>query len=474
MSAGHLLLALALLAPPLAAQQRGGRTCRVQVDSVGRTANFVTLGDGTQRVFAGGGVYARCLDEPTTMDADSMAYFETAGELRFLGRVHFRDSVSTLDADRVTYWLRQERLVAEGNVTTRNLRTGSEMRGPFLDYLRAVPPVRDTIELYAHGRPAIRFQRESGPPAGEPFVIVADRVRMRHTDRMWGSGRVTIDRSDLSARADSAILNLADSVAYLIGSPEVVGRDTSAPADSNSYRLTAHRIRFDLTGRQDIRRAFGAGRARAVGPDWTLRGDTLDIAFDSARVQRAQAWGMMDDVQPSAHSGLSVVLGDSLDIQLPGQVMREVWAYRRGLARTRPDSTVVEEDWLAGDTLRAVFAVADTGGAASPDDGASADTARAGAEPARGGSEVELVVASGSARAYYHVDNEREPGGPRGVSYSRGQRIRIHLQQRRVRTVDVVGQVDGVYLEPLPTRAPADTSAADTTSAPERPRRSSP
>src|SRR5256886_10168832 len=41
------------------------------------------------------------------------------------------------------------------------------------------------------------------PDSGEPYVIVADRVRFKGNDRMWGAGQVTIDRSDFAARGDS-------------------------------------------------------------------------------------------------------------------------------------------------------------------------------------------------------------------------------------------------------------------------------
>jgi hypothetical protein len=131
---------------------------------------------------------------------------------------------------------------------------------------------------------------------------------------------------------------------------------------------------------------------------------------------------------------------------MPGQVMQLVLAYGRARATSRPDSTVREEDWLAGDSLRATFAPVDTAASRR--------------------SEIERVIAFGvtsaPARAYYHVDNLRDPTGPRGVSYARGQRINIAMHERKVRTVDVVGQVDGVYLEPLPPGT--DTAAADTTS----------
>jgi hypothetical protein len=74
------------------------------------------------------------------------------------------------------------------------------------------------------------------------------------------------------------------------------------------------------------------------------------------------------------------------------------------------------------------------------------------------------------------VDNERDRDGPRGISYSRGQRIQIAMRERKVRTVDIVGQVDGVYLEPLPPgadSAAADSVPTDTTTI-RRPRQTSP
>jgi hypothetical protein len=437
-----LIAAVAAWPAALAAQQSAQRQCVIAIDSVRSQGRFLPE---EQQYFAGGGVFGHCLNDTTTIfRMDSIAWYHARGYAWFIGNVHFEDSTAALDADHVTYWIRQERLEARGNVYTRNRRTRSELRGPYLDYYRAVPGVRDTIEMFGNQRPRILVygRRDSAAAvdtAGEPFVVIADRVRMRHTDRMWGAGRLTIDRSDLSARADSAFLNLADSVAFLLGSPEVTGRDTTAPADSNTYRLTGHRMRFDLDGRQEIRRIVSTGRARATGPEWLLRGDTLDIALDSGKVQRAQAWGLMDDEQPFAHSGLSTVHGDSLDIHMPGQVMRLVRAYGDTRARSRPDSTVLEEDWLTGDTLNATFAEVDSAG--------------------RRRSEIERVVAMGRARAYYHVENERDSLGPRGISYSRGDRIRIALRERRVRTVDVAGNADGVYLEPL--RRTADTTGTD-------------
>ena len=453
--------ALALVPPAmLRAQQPAPRNCYVEIDSAGRA--YQTSSGSGALWFAGGGFLSHCRDQPTTMASDSVEWFSDRAELRLIGRVHFRDSVYTLDADRAVYWTRQERLVATGNVYTQNHTTGSDLRGPSLEYLRAAPPIRDTLELYATGRPLIHFATRgdsaTADTTAEPFEVRADRVWMRGTETMWGSGQVTIDRSDLMARADSAIIDLRDSVGLLVGAPVVSARDTAAGADSVTYRLTGQRIRFEMTAGRQIRRVLSMGDADARGPDWHLVSDTLDLALDSSRIQRAQAWGTA--TRPRAISDQSTITADSLDIQMPGQVMELVLAYGTAQANSRADTTRPEDDWLAGDSLHASFARTDSG------------TVRS--------SEIRRVVAFGNtarpAQSYYHVDNERDRDGPRGISYSRGQRIQIAMRERKVRTVDIVGQVDGVYLEPLPPgadSAAADSVPTDTTTI-RRPRQTSP
>ena len=415
--------------------------CNVQIDSSHGQSHYLKAPNGAYDTYAGGGMWAHCLNQPaTTMYSDSLAWFPEQDLLYLIGHVHFRDSVSLLDADRVTYYLRQERLYAEGSVFTRNRHTGSDLRGPNLDYYRVSPPLRDTALILANQRPTIHFHSASRASAAdtEPFVVVADRVRMLGDDRMWGGGHLTIDRSDLAAAGDSGQLDLTGDVGSLLGAPQVDGKGNDA------YHMKGRRIDFTLTPSHEIHHAVSKDSADARGPDWRLTADTLDMTLDSGKVQLAEAWGRRR--RPDAVSGLHTIIADSLDIHMPDQLVRLVWAYGNARSVTR-DSTGPNEDWLTGDTLRADFAVVHDSASTRPK------------------SDLQHVTSFGSARALYHVDaSDTTVKNRKGINYSRGRRIDIAMLASKVQSVDVVGQTDGVYLEPVPP--PRDTThRADTTHA---------
>ena len=116
----------------------------------------------------------------------------------------------------------QRRPVDKDNMALKLEKAGSTVISASLDYYRAVKGVRDTTEMYAVSRPRIEyFARDSADSArapadsagrtrAEPYVIVADRVRIKGDDRIWAGGKVTVDRSDFAARGDSLRLDTPD------------------------------------------------------------------------------------------------------------------------------------------------------------------------------------------------------------------------------------------------------------------------
>lgn len=427
-----MLAALAQGVPAPQDTSAAGRPCLVVIDTVGHEGRQVEVGPNQTNFFAGGYVRFRCKGTQTTLESDSIAYYSADGRVDMLGNVHIRDTTLALDARTAAYYLRDERLEAHNNVVAVNKHTGSVLRGPNLTYYRAVKGIRDTVEMRAAGRPTIEY-RSAGDSAGqEPYVIVADRVRFKGDDRMWGAGTVTIDRSDFAARGDSVNLDQAAGFGLLVGHPRIEGKQ------QEHYTLVGTRIELALTGRE-IRLVKALGQGKATGSDWHLTADTIHLGLDQRKLQRAFAWG--DSSRPYAVSTLNTIRSDSLALDVPNQVLTEARAFGKAYATSKRDSasTPADIDWISGDTIVANFVQ---------------ETDTAGAPPR---TRIQRILANGSARAltHHYAANDSTPPA---INYSRGLRIAVALKRAKVDRVVVSGRADGVQLDPRPVRpVPADT-----------------
>src|SRR6266481_5508734 len=431
MMATVLLVAL-VQQPASPVDTAAGRPCKMIIDSVGRQAQQVEVRRGETNVFAGGGVLAHCDGTSSTLASDSVAWFAGVKRFDMLGQrnpVHIRDTAMTLDAVNAAYFLGQERLEAHKNVVTVNRKTGSVLRGPNLTDYRATA--------------------DSGG-GGEPYIIVADRVRFKGNDRMWGGGKVTIDRSDFAARGDSMQLDQTTGFAVLVGKPRVEGKG------ARPYALTGTRIELGLQG-QEIRLVKALGDGVGTGADWRLTADTIHLHLDRKKLQQAFAWGPKDSVHARAVSTRNTIVSDSLALDLPDEVLTEARAFGHAYSTSKKEPAKKESskrdssevDWIAGDSLTARWTQV-------PD---STGTPR---------SKLYRLISRGSpARSFTHLASERDSTGP-SVNYSRGKVIDVVLKGDKVDRVTVTGRADGVQLEPRPP-APDTTKTAATTKKKPRP-----
>jgi len=442
-------------APAAAARADSGRPCVVMIDSIGHTYREVVGANGQKSAHGGGGVLAHCDGTSTTISTDSFAHYPALGRVDLIGRVAIRDTGMSLDAKLATYFLREERLEAHNNVVAVNRRNGSVLRGPNLKYWRAVPGVRDTVEMYATQRPTVEYRQSASTDSGaqEPYIIVGDRLRFKGDDRMWAGGKVTIDRSDFAARGDSMQLDQTTGFGVLVGSPSVEGRGKTAPGSADSgktYTLVGTRIELGLSER-DIRQVKALGHGRATGADWTLTADTIDLHVENRQLQQTFAWG--DSTRPHAISALYTIQADSLAIDSPGEILTESRAFGKSFSTAKRDSTTPagETDWITGDSLTIRFAQ-------------ELDSVTG-----RPRSRLRQLMSRGQpAKALTHHPNDRDTtnAGP-AINYSRGHQITLTMLHDRIDHVAVSGQSDGVHLVPRPP-AP-DSTKADSTKKPVAP-----
>ena len=428
------LVLLCVVARPAAAQPD---RCLFQLDSVGGTGTQVS-GEGGINYFASGGVKMSCRGTKVTMRSDSVAAYG-GRVVQYVGHVRYRDTTVTMSADRGTYYKDGERWEARGNVVTENLENGSTLKGPSLDYLRPIAGVRDTIESYAVGRPSISYVTlDSSGRRQEPYVIVADRVRMRGNDRIWAGGKVTIDRSDFAARGDSLRLDTGTgNDGTLLGGPVMRGLGT------DQFTLTGKRIDFRLDQRQ-LRFVMSKGEGHAVSRDLDLKADTIGLEIKTQRLVQTLAWG--DSVRPVANTSQYTIIADSLAIDTPERALTETRAFGKAWVGGPPDTLTQDRDWMSGETVTAHFGQKDSAGVSQ--------------------TRLQTVEAQKDAKSYYRIQDEKRPGRP-SLNYSRGDRIRVIMKDTTgpaaVARVEIRGKVDGVELDPQLT--PPDSLKGDTTAA---------
>jgi hypothetical protein len=428
-----LTAAASVFTRPAAAQSQ---RCVFQIDNVDRQGSVVETPQGTN-YFAGGNVQLSCRGTKIAMQSDSVAAYG-GNVVQFIGRVKYRDSTLTMDADRGTYHKNRERWEARGNVTTENLSTGSTLTGPALDYLRVVKGVRDTLEMYATGRPRIQyFPTDSGGKSAEPYVIVGDRVRFKGDDQIFAGGKVTVDRSDFTSRSDSLRLDTgAGSDGTLIG-----GRPVLRGLGPDSFSIAGNRIDLQLDQR-DLTYLLAKGQRLAVSREWDLVADTIALDINQRQLEQTLAWGAA--VRPSATSESYAMKADSLALDTPGQKLQEVRGYGKAWLGGTVYSPTRDRDWMRGDTIVARFASRDS----------------AGAERAV----LSRIDARLGAQSYHIEPNQRLPARP-SINYARGDAITVTMKDGAtdgggVDRVDIRGQVDGIQLE---AAGDSVTAAQDTT-----------
>jgi hypothetical protein len=210
---------------------------------------------------------------------------------------------------------------------------------------------------------------------------------------------------------------------------------------------------IDLLSRQrKLQRVLAKSAAAATSEDLNLRSDTIDLRVTDDLLQRAIAWGRG---RAHATSASQTMLADSIDVLLPLQKVRTMYAVHGASAEGAPDTTkfrTTEKDRLTGDTIIAHF-----------DSIQARDTTT---KP-----RIRQLVAIGTkttpATSLQHLPPRDTLVCVPAVNYFRGRIITVNFDSAKVSTVDVIDrdQAGGLYLEPDSTarckrRAPVPATAA--------------
>lgn len=417
-----LALASLAIAHPVWAQNR---RCQLQVDNVDRQGVSASIiGTSTTNYFAGGNVRLSCRGQNVRIWTDSVASYQ-GSVVQFIGNFRYEDETAKVSSDFGTYYKDTERWEARGNVKYLDIRDGSQLKGPSADYSRRIRGTREQEELYADQRPTLTLAaRDSANRPSDPYVIVADRIRMRGEDLMWAGGTVTIDRSDLKGRSDSMQLDTGKGSAGAL-----IGRASIRRAAEDSFAMSGKRIDLALT-RKELTGVTGRDSATTLtSRNLDLFAATISLRLQNRKVVQTLAWG--NAPRPRALADDYEVRGDSLAIDTPDEQLRELRSFGGAWVGFRPDTLQGERDYLSGDAITATFS--DYVGAA----GKKAALRR--------------LEANRSAASFYRISKAGAPGGRPSLNYARADRIVLTMQgtdSLKVEKVEMTGAVDGVQLQP--------------------------
>lgn len=444
-----VIAVLALLPPTVGAQAASAPTgrCTLQFAS-DRALNLQRLASGQRNAFTGGNVVARCPAQNLVLRADSLESYGDEGRIVFLGHADYSEPRLKLKAETITYYQRDERVLAVQNVFA-TLPTGSTLRGPQVEFLRAVPRVRPQQYATAIGRPTVSLvERDAQGRAQPPVQVTGANIYLQGDSIVSAVGDVVVIRPELTATGDSLYANSGSGLLRIMRTPRIRG------TKGRPFTLVGETIDL-LSRRKKLERVLAKNSAVANSEDLNLQSDTIDLRVTDDLLQRAIAWGKG---RARATSLTQTMVADSIDVRMPAQRVRELYAVRAASAEGAPDTTrfrTKDKDRLTGDTIIARF-----------DTVPGKDTT---SKP-----RIRELVAIGSkaslATSLQHLPPRDSSLCVPAVNYVRGRLITVGFDSAKVSTVVVrdQDQAGGVYVEPNPDatarcRAVAAPGAAGST-----------
>ena len=389
-----------------------------------RTTHFTLQGKDT--TWVGGGVDSWCEGTDQRVRSDSAEQYTDKKLLILIGHVHYTEDRLKLDADRLTYYTGEEKLLAEGNVVGVT-NTGTRFMGPRAEYLRPAEGIRKQSHLLAEPRSNIWVSpQDAGKDSKDSVNVQANRIVMDNDSLIFAKGIVVIERPDLLSTSDSAFVDKYTEFARLTQTPKVVGR--------GDRHFTLDGDVIDIYSKaHEVERVKSLGHGLATSDDITLKSDTIDLRISGQKLQRAYSWGKS---RAHAHSKDRDITADSIEVLMPDQQLHMLRALGRAVAESEPDSLKIASrklDRLEGDTIIAEF-----------DSAATADTVKQAA--------IKTIIAygtaAGRAKSYYQVARNGEPKTSLpNVNYTLADTVTAAFRQRQVYQIRYQGHVEGIYEE---------------------------
>ena len=389
---------------------------------------YQRLPDSTSLTFIGGGFVGHCQGEVNRIRADSAENYQASGIVNLFGNVVYEEPNKTrIESQHATYFTKEQRLNADGNVVATQLPSGSTFRGTSIEYLRPIPGTRPSSRLIAPNRPVAQIiEKDSLGKPGPPVTVTATTMVDEGDSLLFAWGDVQINRLALVGESDSASFDKLTEKARLIRSARINNRDKDEP-----FRLFGDTIDIFSKDRK-VERVVARHNANAANNDVVMTSELIDLRFTDQKLSGATAFG---PGRAKATTSTQVLEADSINVRMPDQRVRQFKAIGHAVATGLPDTLKIksdDRDILRGDTVSAWF----DSTAAAPGD----TTER---------TKIREIHALGTASSLFQIASKEGPKAPASLNYVRGRMIYVMFDSGQVRFVTVDSSASGMYLEPV-------------------------
>ena len=429
---GALVLVTAALTARAQKLTPGAGKCALDVKF--ERINSIQLPTGNRNSYLGGNIVATCASQHVVLKSDSLEQYGDEGRFFFIGHVDYKEPRVKLKSDFLTFFQREDRLLAFLNVDAV-LPNGSTLKGSSLEYFKPIPKVRPKQKGIAVGRPTLSvIDKDAQGKPQPPVTITGNTIWLDGDSVVASAGEVVVVRPELTATGDSLYLDGGSGLLRMMRKPRIAG------TKGRKFTLVGETIDL-LSRRKKLERVIARNAGEAVSEDLTLKADTIDLRVTDDLLQRAVVWGKS---RAHASSPSQTIVADSIDVLLPGQRVREMHAVRSASAEGTPDTTkfkTPEKDRLTGDTIVAYF-----------DSIPATDTVTK--------ARIRELVAIFKATSYQHLAPQDTSFRRPAINYICGQRITVTFDSAKVRLVKVLDSkppCGAVYVEPDTSQTPQPT-----------------
>ena len=452
MTARVCVVVLILLGSEVASAQGGApHSGKCALDVKFERINSIQLPSGQRNSYLGGNIVATCPSQRMILKSDSLEQYGDEGRFFFIGHVDYKEPRLKLKSDFLTYFQREDRILALLNVNAQ-LPSGSTLKGASLEYFRPIPKVRTRQKGVAIGRPTMTIlDKDAQGKPQPPVTLTGNSIWLEGDSVVASSGEVVVVRPELTATGDSLYLDGGSGLLRMMRKPRITG------TKGRPFTLVGETIDL-LSQRKKLERVLAKNASEAVSEDLTLKSDTIDLRVADDFLQRAIIWGKS---RAHATSPTQTILADSIDVLMPGQRVREMHAVRNAVAEGLPDASKVhttEKDRLMGDTIIALF-----------DSIPKNDTT---SKP-----RIRMLISIGHASSLQHLPPSDTTLRKPAINYICGQRIVVTFDSAKVKNVKMTDPSNppcgGIYIEPKPdsyrTPVPTPTPATPRPATPAKP-----